>query len=286
MGFIEEMERRKQQVIQQELSRKAELERQQQIADQKVAQEAAEENKRLERISRGFLKDCPTITSLLDQLYQFGYKGYFEDVSKISGFNLKRISYTEYPDAYFDSTDRKIPMLQLPEKGSELTKQQLGVRRKLEDAFSQLGWYDLVQWNCIEEMAKNPRVVFFGDNVVVKVEDRELTEPQEVGIGIRFLKYTKTEEHRNRIAEFFHQGYDYLVEKWYDAVYVRIGISGASITGSTQQHANLQDINSFDRSLYQAFSNPAKLYASHKDRWEPPRPYPFSTSIPSGESKA
>ncbi len=250
MGFLGEIERRKQEVIQQELARKAELERQQQLA----AQEAAEEIKRrkqlniqnAERIERdaiGFIKERSTIASLLDQMYEGGYKGYFEKVSEISGFILGWGIYNKYEHK--------------PSANPELAQQQLDVQRKFEDASSKFGWPELARGKM-----RLPDAKFFGDNVAGKAG------PREAGIGVCFSKLKKDKEWgewRKKRAHVDH-GYDY----WYDAVCIRIDSqSKATITGSTQRQVDLRDLRLLDEVLEKAIYKPTTFYIEHTANFPP-----------------
>lgn len=250
MGYLGEIERRRQQEAQQELARKAGLERQQ-------AREATDKNRRAEKVGKGFIKDSSTITSLLNQLYQFGYKGYFDKVSEMSGFYDSQIFYTEYPRQAFDSTDSKIPWSQLPEKGSELTKQQLHAQKNFQDAAYQFGWGELVSSDGIRGEAKNPSDVFFNDNPMTRQKSR-LDEPREVGLGIRFESFEPTRLDRDWFALLRKKDHYYG-----KAAYVRIDAHyGATITGSSQIHVKLNDLRLFDKALHQAINNPAYVKRS------------------------
>lgn len=260
MGFLGEIERRKQQQLQQELARKAEAERQQKIIAAnalKAAQKSSEAKKRVERIPMGFIRDSATISNLLDQLYQFGYKGYFEQVSEISGFPLSILFYTEYPERYLGA-DGRIPgsssLAVLLEKGSETTRQQLRAEERLKDASLQLGWHVPDEWN-----SKSPNVMFFADNVSGK------EEPKEVGICLHFSKRVKIKSSKVSRSKYvptepYH--YSSIFEEWSRDVYVRIDShNGATITGSSQRQVALNNVRTLDEVLERAIRNPAKVHA-------------------------
>lgn len=209
MGFLGEIERRKQQVIQRqnqrELALKAQAEIDIQNAEkwQKNVQINAE---RIERDAISFIKERSTIASLLDQMNEGGYKGYFEKVSEISGFELGWALYTRYPGGYEPSANPAV------------LKQQEDARKKLKDASAKLDWSQLLEG----KETRHPGHSFFNDRVTT-VEEKKMTEPEEVGIGIRFLKQeVRIDQHRNRLAERFKVGYKSPTETWDHVVYVRI----------------------------------------------------------------
>lgn len=275
MGFIEEIEKRKQQAIQRELNRKAELERQQQIAVQKAAEDNRRKQMEVENGAQGFLKDTQIIISLVDQLYKAGYKHYFGEVSLLTGFTEDKFFYMEHPKLILGPLESVISMR---ERGSELTKQQIVATDKMRDTFSHLGWGDrgLTTWyGEIEgKYVKSPNTIFFGDKIVSKGSHR-LVEPTEIGIGIRFLKQVKVKHHLNRLAEFLKKEHGSLVEKWYHAVYLRLDSrQGFTVTGLSQRQVELRDLKSLDHVLHQTFENPATVYSTHREIWEPPPKYP------------
>lgn len=269
MGFLGEIERRKQEQIRQELSQKAERELQQQID----AQNEVDRNRRIEEDARGFIKSSSTITTLLNQLYQFGYKGYFEKVSEITEFKMEKSLYTEFPRHRSNSADGKLLFSQWPEKGSELAKQQFRVQEELVEAASRLGWRQLMSDMGIDsEAVKPPSEVFLNHNIP-SMREKGLSEPQNVGIGIHFLKKYVEERrvHRNAFAELLRIEHDESWEYLHHAVYIRIDEhNGATITGSIQRQVELKDLRLFDEVLQQAFNNPATIHESFMQRWYPP----------------
>lgn len=241
MGFLGEIERVKQQQIQQELTRKAEVERQRQLAVQNAEdkKKRAEINaNRIERDAISYIQDRLTIAGLVDQLNEFGYRDYFEEVARISGFQLKQGFYTKY-QRYEASVN------------PEVVKQQLEVRRKLEDASSQLGWPKGMDNH-------SPDVMFFGDNL------RGKAEPKEIGIGIRFSKQIKSRKGFVEDRKDKHRGYYVVIKQWHHNAYVRIDSqSKATITGSNQRQVYLRDLRLFDEVLEQVIHDPAKVYTKN-----------------------
>lgn len=260
MGFLGEIERIKQQQIQQELTRKASLEasaeRQRQLAEEQ-RKRVAINAERIERDAISFIQDRSTITGLLGQLNEFGYRGYFEEVARISGFELGWVLYTRYPGGYESSANPAV------------LKQQEEAHKKLKDASAKLNWPKLLEG----KTTRHPGHAFFNDKVTT-VEEKKFTEPQEVGIGIRFLKKAvRTDLHRNRLAELLGVKYKSPTEKWDHAVYIRIDSrSRAIITGSNQRQVDLKDLRLFDEVLEQAIHNPAIIHTIRMEIWMPPRP--------------
>lgn len=267
MGFLEEIERSRQQKIQQELTRKAKAERQKQLAIQNAADEKkrAEINaERIERDAIAYVQDRSTTAKLLDRLNGLGYKGYFEEVSKISGFELEWVLYTRHP--YYE-----------PSANPAVLKQQLDVHKEFEDTSAKLNWPNLVKGG-----RRHSGHAFFNDKVTT-IEEKKLTESEEVGIGVRFLKKAvKTDQHRNRLAEFFRIEYEFPIETWDHVAYVRMDFqSKATITGSNQRQVDLKDIKLLDEALGQAIHNPAIIHTTRIERWVPP-----PLSRPSGSGGA
>lgn len=272
MGFLPEIERSKQQQIQQQNKRELALKAQAEIDIQTAAewQNNVQINaERIEGDAISFIKDCSTVTSLFDQMNKFGYEGYFEKVSEISGFNLEKIFYIKYPLK--------------PSANPEIVKQQLDAEEKLKNTSSKFGWWEF-GWSDLSkkkgikgEETKHPGVVFFGDKVTT-VEEKKLTEPEEVGIGIRFLKQeVRIDQHRNRLAEWVKVGYKSPTERWHHVVYVRIDPqSKATITGFTQRQVDLKDLRLFDEVLEQAIHNPAIIHTTRMERWDPPRRWSYN----------
>ena len=262
MGFIEEIERRKQQQIQQEISqeisRKATLEarakREQQLAAEHKKRVAINAE-RIERDAISFIQDRLTIVGLLDQLNQFGYRGYFEDVARISGFKLGWALYTRHLSGYESSANPAV------------LKQQEDAHRKFKDASTKLGWTQLLDGKA----TRHPGHAFFNDRVTT-IKEKKMTEPEEIAIGIRFLKEkVRTDEHRNRLAEFLRIEYESPTETWDHVAYVRIDSqSKATITGYDQRQVDFKNIGLLDEELEQAIHNPAVLHETHMTRWLPP----------------
>jgi len=269
-GFLGEIEKRNQQQIQQELTRKIDAERKLQI----ITQEASEKKRKEHEEYAGandFLRDCSAITNILNQLYKFGYKDYFENVANITGYSFHKIFYTAFPEHVLNDFD--MHLTNPKEKGSELTKQQLRAQERFKEASLSLGLSDTAGWFGINrELVRSSGIMFFGDNATTNT-GKGLNEPKEVGMGIRFGRYVfeRQKEHRNRLKELFsHESYEYLIESWNDAVYVRIDANIATITGSNQHQVNLGDLKLFDQILEQTMTNPAIAYFKRTARWDFP----------------
>lgn len=260
MGFLGEIERRKQQQIQGELVQKAYLEHQQQFAAQKAAKEIEHQQQlkiQNERDAMSYIKERLTIAGVFNQMNEGGYKGYFENVSKISGFDLGIMIYA---NTYLD------PESDEPSVVRELKLQKADAQLKMEKAYSQYGalGHDLsVLWGILPP----PSVIFFGDEVAGQAE------PREIGIGIRFLKHVETKKHRNLLLEILNLKHEYLSETWIHAVYIRLNADNrATITGSNQRQVDLRELRLFDEVLGQAIHNPATLHTGDRHTWYPRSP--------------
>lgn len=258
MGFLEEIERRKRQQMQEEQNLKTQKERDQLLAAKKIEEEKQKRQREFEVNSQRYLREASILTSVFDKLNNYGYKDYFENVAKISGFDLKRYLYTNFPEPHFD------------EKASEIGKRQEKSRTNLGASIARLGWPP-VQSNLYEYSygysrfyIKNPNLLFFGDNVI---SAKGLTEPTRIGVGVRFLAHARTKENLNTLARIFKVSHEYLVEDWENAVYIRMGeFEDVLITGSSQQRVILSDLTSFDKALHQAFQHPAVVYSFRKEK--------------------
>lgn len=261
-GFLGEIDRRKQQGIQEELARKAKTEKQISLDAQKSATELTQRKNAHEVNSAGFISDHRIIIPILEQFDRLGYRDYFKSVSEISGFYPDWLIYINYPRHDLGPADSKIPLrnIESGEKGSESSREQLRLEKEMNQLCSKLfsptamgasnsasamptdDEFFIDKKNFIDKnfRKRNSLEKFFGKKeAYTSPFTIRFNEPKEIALGIKLTKVIDSDcsfEDNNTIKQGMEEIYfnpatnlrryrawwDKLDQHWYSAVYVRI----------------------------------------------------------------
>jgi len=268
-GFLGEIERRRQQDIQEGLVHKAEAEKQIRLVTQETTDRQAQEQLKHEVNAAGFISDCQTLISILGQFDALGYKDYLNGVSKITGFDYDLTLYMNY---YWPDLDSRSG-----NKAPELDRKQLQLKEEVTRAFHKSSpHYSEVFLNDYRKDRKNQsaKTEFFGvDNIVTEKHFWEplptkppkewFTEPKETALGIRFKKEADWRKKVLKSGSGYNSSWSQVLhQRWLHAVYVRISDEHrATITGgSLQLQTDFSNIKMFDDALAKAMTSPTILY--------------------------
>lgn len=302
MGFLGEIERRKQQGIQEELARKAEAEKQIKLAARQATDELARKQHEHEVNAGGFISDCQTLIPILEQFDRFEYKDYLKGVSEVTGFYPSWAIYMNHTRRDF-GLDSNIPLNEIRNKGSESTKKQLQLQEKVDQLCNRLFPYTGMGSSIFGSAhIKSTNSEFFEDSEKfidknykkrnswnkrwgnVEASTKSITlpfdEPKEIALGIRFTKdidWTGWDTIRSGREQltfgsghpvYYRSWWDVLHQTWSRAVYVRItNDNSATITcGSLQLRTDLSNIRMFDDALAKVMNDPVLLYEKKVSR--------------------
>lgn len=230
-GFLGEIERRRQQEILNDSLKRKEI-----------------------PVGRRFIEENAIIINILERLYKFGYKSYFEGVGKISGLDVGKVIYRDYSGdlAHYD----------------ELYYSVLDAKQLRLNGLGKLGWgTDWVSGKCqLEDSHCSTDTMFFGDSLLkstgLLIASR--SEPKGASIGVRFSNadHGRIPWNKGTVIEEspVEDGSTKIVEEFIaNAAYIRIFSDSAIITGSDQQRVELSNIKLFDEYLESAIKSPARV---------------------------
>jgi hypothetical protein len=244
MGFLDKIDRWERERPARERAQQQALEAEREQRDRQARQAKIEQEQRIEGAARQYIDDLLMMADLFTQLKRHGYSAeYFKKVSEFSFYNLDLVRYMR---ELYQFRDRK-----------NLNQRQTDAQASLEQAIEMFGfpWERFVDRDGYEKI-KLSRVQFFGDYDFTRPLEFSMGEP---GLSERLFGMKRREPEEVGIGMKFYMHYQGTTEDgelgWGEKrVYVRIGISGATITGSSQRKVGLNNFRAFDDALEKAMS--------------------------------